>query len=273
MTGAVHETAPDFLARVVDKALGTGAGIAPRVRSVFEPAPEAPAIATPSWPVEPARAVVTVPKHDDVDDDVRPSRASNVTDFDRQPPINDPPSGSYHLALATTPAASMPPLGAPLAALRPRVPAAVASPQASADALSIPASDAAAAPVSANADVGASTKPIPVSVPALPPTRHDRAARADGDGRSLSFNAGEPAMSLVPLSSAVAERLLVAAPSVPGPQRDTQTAAPPSSVINVTIGRVEVRATPSRSAAPAVPAGHGTRPLSLDEYLKRRGER
>lgn len=45
---------------------------------------------------------------------------------------------------------------------------------------------------------------------------------------------------------------------------------PPSpNVVNVTIGRVEVRAT--KTPAPRVTAKNATRPMSLDDYLKRRG--
>lgn len=47
-------------------------------------------------------------------------------------------------------------------------------------------------------------------------------------------------------------------------------AADPAPVINITIGRVEVRAV-STPPAPRRPEARGPRPMTLDEYLKQRG--
>lgn len=71
-------------------------------------------------------------------------------------------------------------------------------------------------------------------------------------------------------------------PEVPGPSTElatsdrqaVRTAEPVPPVIQVTIGRVEVRAvTPPRPAPPPIPVARPRAPtLSLDDYLKQRGE-
>jgi hypothetical protein len=68
----------------------------------------------------------------------------------------------------------------------------------------------------------------------------------------------------------------VDAPALPIPQpaplfRQSPQSAPPETQINVTIGRVEVRATASSATAPRSSRGHAAAPsLSLDDYLLQR---
>ncbi len=50
MTGAGHQAKRDFFDRLIDRALGADGGIAPRLRSMFEPA-QHPAMA-PDWQEE-----------------------------------------------------------------------------------------------------------------------------------------------------------------------------------------------------------------------------
>lgn len=80
--------------------------------------------------------------------------------------------------------------------------------------------------------------------------------------------------ALVPFSPAAQQRIVVAPPSAPNrPMRDPapidQPAAPALPIVNVTIGRLEVRAVPP-AAAPAKPRSErgGLQPMTLDEYLR-----
>jgi len=82
--------------------------------------------------------------------------------------------------------------------------------------------------------------------------------------------------TLVPVSTAAAQRIVVAAAAPYRPPRDQapvgQTDAAP--VVNVTIGRLEVRAVPAGAMAKPHSERRGAQPMTLDDYFKqRRGER
>jgi hypothetical protein len=102
-----------------------------------------------------------------------------------------------------------------------------------------------------------------------------RATRAAEDGphetprpqTNVTAAATEPGL---PASVLAAKRIHVDAPATPrrapeSPQR-IERASPAESVVRISIGRVEVRATQSASA-PSSPRGAPRRAMSLDEYL------
>jgi hypothetical protein len=78
-------------------------------------------------------------------------------------------------------------------------------------------------------------------------------------------------MSQVP----VAQRVVVEPPTVrhrpePAPFNAAFVTHDPEPVVNVTIGRIEVRAVPPQPGATR-PRSQGPTPLSLEDYLKQRG--
>ncbi len=84
----------------------------------------------------------------------------------------------------------------------------------------------------------------------------------------------------VPVSIAAAQRIVVSLPTVPYRlQRDEAPVERPDAsaapIVNVTIGRLEVRAVPAAGAtAKPRTARHSAQPMALDDYFKqRRGER
>jgi hypothetical protein len=120
----------------------------------------------------------------------------------------------------------------------------------------------------------AATNLGPPATPALPPRRAQHTAMEEYRRPHPGF-ADEPAQAvLVPAADA---RVLFVVSSLPHraqPEawRGEQPEAPAAPVVNVTIGRVEVRAA-SAPAPPGLRAARGQQPLSLDEYLKRRSGR
>lgn len=255
----------DFLGHLVALARGSAGTIAPRLPSLFEPispayAPEetdagpAPLATAPSAPdaagtaphaKQPAAKQWATPHHDQRgSDDVQPDAARRS---DRVAPVTEPAAGPAPVAVPPAPLAR-PTVLLPVPTRQggverndaseplPRVTDRTAPPLATREepAASIRRSPGgtgpAAAPAPAPKPVEGALLPQPVAV-ALPRT-------------TLRPDAGPP-------------------PRVPEPEQ----AGP---VINVTIGRVEVRAVP---AAPARPRAEGMRPtpLSLDDYLKQRG--
>jgi hypothetical protein len=119
----------------------------------------------------------------------------------------------------------------------------------------------------------------PAPFDSLAARRDQRPARAAESSDTATRTAEDGARgALVPSAAPIIERIVVATPAAPDrTRRDVHAERANASVaptINVTIGRVEVRAL----AGPAVPKPRdekrGVRPLSLDDYLKqRRGER
>jgi len=119
----------------------------------------------------------------------------------------------------------------------------------------------------------------PALFDSLSPRRNQRPARATESSDAATRTAEDGARgALVPSAAPIIERIVVATPAAPDRmRREVQAERANASVaptINVTIGRVEVRAL----GGPAVPNPHdqkiGARPLSLDDYLKQqRGER
>jgi hypothetical protein len=82
--------------------------------------------------------------------------------------------------------------------------------------------------------------------------------------------------TLVPVSTAVAQRIVVAPQAAPYRPPDEAPAgqADAAPVVNVTIGRLEVRAMPAAATAKPRSERHGAQPMTLDDYFKqRRGER
>jgi hypothetical protein len=97
------------------------------------------------------------------------------------------------------------------------------------------------------------------------------------DPPSLESVLGKPPMPiLIPAGSALPDPVLsLMPPASPGrrerrAQSRGQADSPAAPVVNVTIGRVEVRAAPSGPAPAARAAPRPDPPQSLGDYLKRR---
>ncbi|MES2741982.1 MAG: hypothetical protein V4754_13660 [Pseudomonadota bacterium] len=293
------EGAGDFFSRMVQKALAADGLIAPRLPSLFEAAPGLPQGAAPAWRQ-------ATPQVGEREHGSRPAAPEAVPAGQGRPrarapdPAAPPPAAEAGLALPARRTAALlaPARQAPWAA----DPDDIAAPE---PVLPEPGRAAHAPPTArpgrrAAADLGAGLPPAvllpaaspsartlaglpapgpqaPASGPLAPtPTlSHADAPRASGvllppAPRPSPQPAAGPALapptpSVSPSATRAAER------SAPWNEPALAPAAP---VINVTIGRIEVRAMPppagpGRPRAAAVQAA----PLSLDDYLKRGGGR
>ena len=119
----------------------------------------------------------------------------------------------------------------------------------------------------------------PVAAPSLTARRSSFADMDDPANFPVSTGRGGARGALVPSSTAAAQRIAVALPGVPyRPGRNEaliehadDSAAP---TVNVTIGRVEVRALPAATTVKPRNERRGPQPMTLDDYLKqRRGDR
>lgn len=254
MTAGAHQAKPDFFERVIDRALGTDAGIAPRLRSLFEPASRA--APTSDWLEETEQGTVVAPAHHARE---APPRAAQprLMEPDRAPPrdIAAPPAGNeLSTVFVDAPIEAMPRATAPVVTLDAGEPVNDATPP-------LLVATAPLAPDRASA-----------SVSLAPVRRRDEYAQ-DEAGAS---DAPAPAQ-LVPDPHLIIERVF-ATPSratqrrQPDDGRAESSQAPAAPSVNITIGRVEVRAVSAPAAKPRAEP-RGRQPLGLDEYLKRRGAR
>jgi hypothetical protein len=305
MTADLH-TAPDFLTRLVDKTLGIDGGITPRMRSLFEPAQEFELDASQLWPEAQSAEVAPQPEGADSGAHRRSVRAADdrphlqrddLLPTERLPRAPLAISQQEHRPDAapdqgTAPAEPRPgSVTAPdqdtVRAERTRRPAPAAVPAqnrpatgerggARIGALAMPLAFRAARPDETNA-TAPQPEFAPPAAPALLPTRVDWPAGPEA--RSPMPAASIPERAATLLTSARRAAIQGIPPIPGGPQQprweerraeqNDQTAGP---IINVTIGRVEVRAVPA-PATKSPRAAPGPQPLSLDEYLKRRGAR
>jgi hypothetical protein len=314
MTQAGHHTKPDFFERLIDRALGADGGVAPRLRSLFEPAPQA--AMAPAWQEETSTPDAMADAFQD-DSSLPPSsrRAAPVRapQQDIAPPVRDAPSTPVHEPQQDTvpPAREVPPKTATTA--RSRAPTPVHEPQqdivppahdapsttatattarrrapmpvAGADegetpAAALPAHVEAAVLLPHHADTASAppAEPAPLPVSPTPARRRDRSAPAPALLPSCSPAADEAASpQLVPDARMAVERIFLTPPPAsrqqrPDDRRDHDWAEPAAPTVNITIGRVEVRAVSAPAPRPRAEA-RGPQPLGLDEYLKRRGAR
>jgi hypothetical protein len=289
----------DFLGRLIERERGAAGAVAPRLSSLYEPRSDALAVEPAEAGSAAAQGAVQAADTVSVEPIVKlvarsaPQAASDTLSSARShldaPPLQEratpdagsrkPESPAPHASIAAPlspgiASRAVPPLNAPEPAAQMRVPSAIerlaphrAEPR---DALAAPGPEpsprrtvaqAAAPGESDTAEPMRSVRPLPV----MPVTS---ITHQNGDGVSAAPvgtraptppNLGEIAPAPVPY------------PGDAAPSRDRDAPAP-IPVIHVTIGRVEVRAVqaPARETRPVRAS---EQPMSLDEYLRRRGPR
>jgi hypothetical protein len=262
MTEAGHQAKPDFFERLIDRALGVDGEIVPRLRSLFEPAPQT--AMAPDWQEETSAPPVMA---EDARDDLPFSQSRRSAEAGGETKHGIESTAPLEAASARATIAG-PLARAPLAAADDGVPSAAALPSpARLD----------AAPRAADHAVSASAPPAEGALVSLsrPPARR-RSAPAPAHVPPRAVAADEAARArLVPNGGIAVERIFVTPPGASRqrddrPHNDLQESAVPT--VNITIGRVEVRAVsapaPKQRAEP-----RGSQPLGLDDYLKRRSAR
>jgi hypothetical protein len=117
----------------------------------------------------------------------------------------------------------------------------------------------------------------PSALPPFPAGRYP-AAKSEGPETTHAHDADRAERAtLAPDARAIRSVIVVAPPTGPHRSRrdevrSEQANTHPVPVVNVTIGRIEVRAVQVPGAAMKLhPEKRGPQPMSLDEYLKRRG--
>ena len=241
----------DFLDRLAARAIGSGAALAPRLPSLFEPLPRAPVMPPADESEAPARAREASPAVPPVPDVAPPPRAPTHARESIEPraarvaPVERP-------ALPTT---------AGTAADVPHAP--------------MPSPPRAASPVRAIGAEQASTPPTPER-PAVtssfafprPPrvarTRRETASAPAPNGVLLAAPA--PVFASTGAASTRSERTVAARAAAARAEGKADAAREP--VVHVSIGRLEVRATPAAAAPPR--RRDGPQPGSLDDYLRQR---
>jgi hypothetical protein len=105
---------------------------------------------------------------------------------------------------------------------------------------------------------------------------HDRSGMDERTNPPVRTDLDDTRGTLVPVSTAAAQRIVIAPQAPYRPPRDEAPAgqADAAPVVNVTIGRLEVRAMPAAATAKPRSERRGAQPMTLDDYFKqRRGER
>ncbi|MGH8599145.1 MAG: hypothetical protein ACRET1_00675 [Burkholderiales bacterium] len=254
----------DFLGRLVDRARGGDGGLQPRLPSLFEPSRFTGVrsiIDERESPLDEAVGSLSQPTSDG--DGIR------HWDADRAPPTQRDPL-AFHLrpqqpllyqATMTDPvAADSLPTRFPRLRTQTAITAFIASDDRNTAA---PASDLARG---ASLDAGDDFRPV----------RTDARAAAAGDETARDHRPSQT--GTLTSSFDQTAHAIVVAPEVAQRRSTSQqphAGNPPISaqpVINVTIGRVEVRATQS-APTPRHAKAQGPQPMSLDDYLRRRGGR
>ncbi len=333
MTDSVHIAEPDFLTRIIDKAVGIGTGLEPRLPSLFEPPQRLPVRGGHVSNKEP------VPIADPTRDRFKPAvgslgggdpkqfsapvwryaataRPDADANRDDQPPVvaspdtRTPRSAMPALVTSVTDVAEPPILALradldPTAKRRPPLPLA---PEGQSLRPLFRGGEFGTTRPLAGDDKGVSKPPSFTARGNSAATSEDSAATSARDvatvqrgARGATARAVGPATLVVPLTvrsrserdEAVRERanapqvveigMLTPNPRAPlptigvspptGPHRSER--GEPASVrlppvVNVTIGQVEVRAVPAPRAEKLRSETRGARPMSLDEYLRRR---
>jgi hypothetical protein len=267
MTTGAHQAKPDLFERLIDKAFGTNGGIAPRLPSLFEPTAQ-PALGSIIME-EAEHDATTTATADRSDEAPVPTAPSRMIGPDRGPPRD----------IAGRPAANEPaPAASPVPTIFADVPIDAdpvdsALPRAATSLIAPDAGDTASdAPPPRAVAVAPFAPPVPASAPIALAQRHDSSVQGGEQA-----DEARAAPQLVPDARVTVERVF-AAPSRAAHRRQpddrhaepSEPQAAPS--VNITIGRVEVRAVSAPAAKPRAES-RGRQPLGLDEYLKRRGAR
>jgi len=278
MNNLVPKAEPDFLQRLVSRALEDDSAIEPRLPSLFEPPSVSSLDPGAAWQDESAYVAERAVEGRVGDGDVEVGQAKT-----------GPTPGPGHDVLnAAATAMRVEPM--PLAE-QPGPPQ------------PMPLSSQAAAAVRRRSAEHLAPKAVDVVVRELHPPAGDatpfegrrlitgsdhreesppRASSRDRSGRDERANPpvrtdlDDTRGTLVPVSTAAAQRIVVAPQAPYRPPRDEALAGPADAapVVNVTIGRLEVRAMPAAATAKPRSERRGAQPMTLDDYFKqRRGER
>lgn len=278
--------AMDFLSRMVSRARGLESPIAPRLRSLFEPAFAAP---VPS-PTEMETVASPIAAREPSDAQPAPTEHPGPAMQGPRPLILDSIEIAQRCNTPEPRENGLPALERQAAPVAPRIVTISAPRQGAQVALSRPEPGVKArADRSAHAALGQfdisnqeQSALLPSPTPAMRQGETELRKPLESKGASPKARSGElsvdagallPELAVMRMSPTVFPQAPVASRS-PGqghqPARASQEQAAP--VINVTIGRVEVRAV---QATAARPRGEPAKPkaLSLEEYLKQRGRR
>jgi hypothetical protein len=289
---------PDFLSRVIDGAFERGNALEPRRPSVFEP-PTADFGAPVAWSVEHAdrgeeRAVLaSVARQSEREDNRLTVPSAVTTPGNSVPPEIDHPQTHRIRNPSATVSALMPayePELAPIAAVRSPVPSTEKASERN-------VLTAKPLPVAKNVHLEASVEqqhkpqhPVPDSpigvllaqkaMPTMVTPRESTLVVPAPEKREASrqsIQRPEHLQGQIVSPKQELGRIIIEPPTLRHrPERQPLHAdvVSPSSepVVNVTIGRVEIRAVQAPSATPRQRAEpHGAKPMSLDDYLKQRG--
>jgi hypothetical protein len=246
----------DFLARLAARAIGGEATLAPRLPSLFEPAPHAPTLPTVDDGAAATARHATAPADDasPAAEPLRPPRAL--------PPMQDD-------ALRQTPVAQPatrlpPPAAAPVSDRAMPVTAHAAPPATPTPALPAVARHAAPRPAPAHAEPPAAAPVLPRQT-RIAPSRIEAASPPGG-----SLLPPPTPVFAAPRSAPARDRSDHAATIRPRPAAAAnRTPATSEPVVHVSIGRLEVRAAPAAATPPRRRVE--PRPASLDDYLRQRG--
>ncbi len=112
---------------------------------------------------------------------------------------------------------------------------------------------------------------MPMRVQIRPPSDASELARDIGTNETRSDAEPLPSLRKAPPAYLIAEpSSAVRSMAAMREALDSET-RPAAPVINVTIGRLEIRATQNSKASPKPTSTSGAQPMSLDDYLKQRG--
>lgn len=244
----------DFLGRLAARELGANDALRPRLRSLFEP----PAGVAGSMPTE-AEAGVE-----------RPTPSIPVAHR------VDP--GSAPVARTLTPSPSLPPPAPALVAAHPSAPSAAAVPPRTPVGREAPAS-LVETRIERRESVVPEPQVSPAALPVVPPAVVQpvrvRAAAEVTPSPRRRLETREGVSSPVPRNRGSVQVIPASAPAAPHPpvrQVHAAAAAHPreETVVQVSIGRIEVRASGAKTPTPRQ---EGPRPMRLEEYLRKRSGR
>jgi hypothetical protein len=305
MNNLLPKAEPDFLQRLVSRALEDDSAIEPRLPSLFEPAPVSSLDPGIAWQDQSAYVADQAAEGRVGDGDVEVGRSDakagpaprsghDVLDAAATPRRAEPMPLAEQLdprpAVARALEAALPPHPSPsssqaaAAARRRSSPAAPSESAASAEHLPPKAVDVVIRelhPPAGDVTPFEDRRLITASDhrEESPPqaANRDRSGIDERTNPPLRTDLDDMRGTLVPVSTAIAQSIVVAPQAAPcRPPRDEAPAgqADVAPIVNVTIGRLEVRAMPAAATAKPRSERRGAQPMTLDDYFKqRRGER
>jgi hypothetical protein len=304
MNNPLPKAEPDFLQRLVSRALEEDSAIEPRLPSLFEPASVSSLDAGVAWQDTPTSVADPAAEIRVNDGEVAAGRPQSKVDptpllghdvpnaaatpwraepmlLAKQP---DPWPAAAHGLDADPPPQSMPSSPQRAAAARRRSSPAWTESATSAEQHAPKVADV----VTGELHPFAGDVPPPEGRRPITGPDHREASPAGAASHDLSgmqeranlrarTDLDDTRGTLVPVSTAAAQRIVVApqaAPYRPAPDEAPVEQADAAPVVNITIGRLEVRALPAGATAKPRGERRVAQPMTLDDYFKqRRGER